>query len=260
MKVPDPLLDKVYRYRSPAGMRHPGRRIARGREEVEVITSGRGRFHLRSGEVREVGAGGMLWYFSGEPIEVTADRRDPYECVVFSFRVSTGRQRRVRRLSFWSEPAEAQRFVRNALERFHPGMPGLAVFSRYCDARMRWELFESERRGELPERSGQDALEGALRWIDAHFREPIEVGAIASAAGVSEPQLYRLIRSRFGESPMRRVIRLRIQQARDLLTSTDLAIKAVGYESGFPDHVHFGRTFREQTGYTPGEYRKLFGR
>ncbi|REH46421.1 AraC-like DNA-binding protein [Tenacibaculum gallaicum] len=51
----------------------------------------------------------------------------------------------------------------------------------------------------------------------------------------------------------------RIKEAKEILqlsTSKDYKILAVAYDSGFKSKTTFNRVFKEQTGYTPSEYRK----
>jgi len=251
-------IHRLWGYRSPAGLIHPGRRIEAGHEEIEILTAGRGDF-LVDGKPRICGPGAMLWFYEGEPIHVTSPREEPYECVVFDLITEASGGARVPRLTHWADPTEARRFVSEALARFHPEMPDLALFTEYHDARMRWEAAESERRRLASGEIASPALAKAEAWIEGHFHEALNVETIAREAGIGTAHLYELFRRRYNESPMKRVIRLRVQRARDLLTTTGLSVKEVGYASGFQDSVHFGRTFKTQTGYAPGVYRRIFG-
>jgi len=251
-------IHRLWRYRSPASHIHPGRRIESGHEEIEILTAGRGDFQV-NGQPHSCGPGAMLWFYEGEPIHVTTPEEDPYECVVFDLVIRDRGAERMPRLTHWADPAEARRFVTEAFARFHPEMPDLALFTEYHDARMRWEAMESERRRSSSGEIASPALAKAEAWIEAHFHEALNVETIAQAAGIGSAHLYDLFRRRYNESPMKRVIRLRVQRARDLLTTTALSVKEVGYASGFQDGVHFGRTFKTQTGYTPGGYRRIYG-
>jgi transcriptional regulator GlxA family with amidase domain len=49
---------------------------------------------------------------------------------------------------------------------------------------------------------------------------------------------------------------IRISQAADLLTTTDLKITDIAYQCGFSSIRTFNRVFLEVTGYTPTEYSK----
>ncbi len=257
------VIESVWGYRSPASHRHPGRKILPGREEVEILTSGFGDFEVE-GRPQRLGAGSMLWYYPGERIHVTTPEVAPYGCVVFELRQHNQSRQQTNhgppRLTTWEDPTEARRFAEAALGRFHPRMEGLALFSEYHIARMRWESAEFQRRRAMGAEALSPALDAALAYIEQHLHEPITIPAIAAAAGVGSAHLFSLFRKRFQESPMRRVIRLRMQRARDLLTTTALSIKEVGGAVGFENNVHFGRTFKALTGQTPAGYRRTFGR
>jgi transcriptional regulator GlxA family with amidase domain len=49
---------------------------------------------------------------------------------------------------------------------------------------------------------------------------------------------------------------LRIDNAKNLLSSTELPISEVGILCGFSDSLYFSRIFRQKTGCSPTEYRR----
>lgn len=51
-------------------------------------------------------------------------------------------------------------------------------------------------------------------------------------------------------------MRLRVEQAAELLTRTDLAISIVAETLGFADENYFIRAFKKRKGKTPLRYRK----
>jgi AraC-like DNA-binding protein len=53
------------------------------------------------------------------------------------------------------------------------------------------------------------------------------------------------------------LVRRRLQRALELLAGTDLSLSAIAYASGFCDHGHFTRRFRQHFGVTPSRYRWL---
>jgi AraC-like DNA-binding protein len=52
------------------------------------------------------------------------------------------------------------------------------------------------------------------------------------------------------------VNRLRIEKAKQLMSSTGLSISQVAYEVGFNSVTHFNRTFRKITGSTPTDFKQ----
>jgi len=60
-------------------------------------------------------------------------------------------------------------------------------------------------------------------------------------------------RIRLGAEP------LRLEEAKQMLETTDLPIEAVANEAGYEDTSFFGRLFRRKTGLSPAHYRLRFG-
>ena len=52
------------------------------------------------------------------------------------------------------------------------------------------------------------------------------------------------------------LIKLRMERAAELLTTTDLSMKEIGNEVGYHEHSHFCRAFREMYSVTPSDYRQ----
>jgi transcriptional regulator GlxA family with amidase domain len=59
-------------------------------------------------------------------------------------------------------------------------------------------------------------------------------------------------------SPIEYLLALRLQEARRLLTSTELTLSAIALNTGFFDQSHFTKRFRKMTGMTPTQFRKTF--
>jgi transcriptional regulator GlxA family with amidase domain len=52
---------------------------------------------------------------------------------------------------------------------------------------------------------------------------------------------------------------LRMQRAKQLLTSTDMKIRSVADACGYGNEKYFYRRFRRRNGLTPGQWRRRFG-
>jgi AraC family transcriptional regulator len=53
-------------------------------------------------------------------------------------------------------------------------------------------------------------------------------------------------------------MRIRIERAKELLSTSELPLVDVGFRSGFSHQSHFSRLFRKLTGTTPLSYRLRF--
>ena len=92
-------------------------------------------------------------------------------------------------------------------------------------------------------------------YISEHYAEPITVGDIASAAGVSEREALRCFTREFGVGPSRYLMMKRLAHAAELLTSTHIPIAEVGRSVGIQSPSNFAQLFRRDYHCTPREYR-----
>lgn len=99
----------------------------------------------------------------------------------------------------------------------------------------------------------------AKQYIQSHFAEPITLEEVAAAIGFSPNYFSTLFKKEVGEGFAKYLTHVRMEQARSLLRETRLSVAEVCRQAGFGDIKHFNRTFRAETGLTPGEYRKLYG-
>lgn len=88
----------------------------------------------------------------------------------------------------------------------------------------------------------------------------LNVDQLASELGLGRSQFYRKIKALTNYSPVELLRRLRLQRARDLLTTTDKSISEIAYEVGFSTPAYFTKCFRDCFGKTPSELREDLGR
>lgn len=102
------------------------------------------------------------------------------------------------------------------------------------------------------------AVRRAEAWLAEHFREPHAVAAVVSAAGLPERSLKRRFKVATGSTIIDHVQNLRIEEAKRLLETGDLAGDAIAAEVGYENPAFFRRLFKRGTGLTPGQYRRMF--
>jgi AraC-like DNA-binding protein len=99
------------------------------------------------------------------------------------------------------------------------------------------------------------ALRRAHDLIDREFASPIDLDAMAGAAGYSRFHFARAFRSAYGESPRAYLTRRRIERAKALLRSANLTVTEICLAVGFESLGSFGSRFRQLVGETPSAYR-----
>jgi transcriptional regulator GlxA family with amidase domain len=98
-------------------------------------------------------------------------------------------------------------------------------------------------------------LRRARDLADRRFAEPLDLEALAEAAGISKYHFNRCFAETYGETPMRYLTRRRIERAQDLLRSANLTITEVCMLVGFSSLGSFSSRFRELVGESPTRYR-----
>jgi AraC-like DNA-binding protein len=99
------------------------------------------------------------------------------------------------------------------------------------------------------------SVERALVFMREHLGEPLTLPQVAKIARFAPSHFARLLRREQGMAFERYLLRLRIEQAKHMLTSTPLRVGRVAERSGFKSRTHFQEVFRKQTGETPIAYR-----
>lgn len=85
---------------------------------------------------------------------------------------------------------------------------------------------------------------------------PWTVDELAELAHLSPSYFQVIYKKAFGITCMNEVINAKTEQAKLLLTSTELPVSAVATEVGYNEVYHFIRQFKKSTGMTPGAFRK----
>jgi AraC family transcriptional regulator len=99
-------------------------------------------------------------------------------------------------------------------------------------------------------------LRRIVEYVEAHTSERIDLGQLATLAGLSQSHFSRAFRSSTGVAPYRWQLDLRIRRAQALLLDARFSLEQVAEATGFSDAVHFGRTFRKLVGATPAAWRR----
>src|SRR6187402_3598815 len=95
--------------------------------------------------------------------------------------------------------------------------------------------------------------------MDTASHEEWPVDRLARVSHVSEAHFARSFKDAFGVPPHRYLLTRRIERATALLRETDLPITDIAFQTGWSSLGTFGRTFRDVTGESPGDYRARQG-
>ena len=95
--------------------------------------------------------------------------------------------------------------------------------------------------------------------LRAHLAGNITIKELATACSLSASHFGRCFRRSFGTSVHQRLIQLRIDHARELLSRTQKTLVEIALVSGFYDQAAFSRTFSRIEHMAPSRWRHLNG-
>lgn len=110
-----------------------------------------------------------------------------------------------------------------------------------------------------PAEDRNPVLWAAVALIEKEYALNYPIAELASRCCVSESRLYHIFREGLGSTPVRYRNEIRIERAAHLLRSTNAPIDEVGEKVGFNSLTYFRETFKQYTGLTPGDYRRVAG-
>ena len=106
-----------------------------------------------------------------------------------------------------------------------------------------------------------DAAVGECQvWLSEHYATRNPVASMVERSSLPPTTFARRFRRATGYTPIDYVHAVRIEEAKQILETTDASIERIGEEVGYEDPASFRRLFRRESGVTPAEYRRLFGR
>lgn len=102
-----------------------------------------------------------------------------------------------------------------------------------------------------------DRLVGQAQvWAADNYAMPAPVSAMAERFGLSERSLLRRFRKATGQTPVEYIQTLRIEEAKQMLETTDTPIEEVAVEVGYTETSSFRNAFRRYVGMPASTYRK----
>lgn len=126
-------------------------------------------------------------------------------------------------------------------------------------------LLQWQPHGQLPyaamSRSTQHedaAVADCQEWLADNYAHHAPVAAMADRAGLPERTLTRRFRKATGLAPLEYVHRLRVEEAKQALETTDEPVEEIARAVGYEDPAFFRRLFRRRTGLPPSAYRRRY--
>jgi len=98
----------------------------------------------------------------------------------------------------------------------------------------------------------------ALKYIKEHFNESITLEDIGEHAGMSKRGMEKAFLKHLGISPATELRRVRLDNAKQLLTETTDKISSIAYDCGYSNSSNLSFAFNRETGMSPRTYRNRY--
>ena len=100
------------------------------------------------------------------------------------------------------------------------------------------------------------AIVSTMQYIKDNFSEKISIETLLKIANMSKSNYIAKFKELSRFTPMKYLTELRIEKAKNMLTSTQKSISTIAQDCGFFDCSHFTSTFKKNTGMSPMHYRQ----
>ena len=107
-------------------------------------------------------------------------------------------------------------------------------------------------------RHNDSLVTAAQLWVADNYALPNPVADMAAQSGLTERSFLRRFKKATGQSPMQYVQTLRIEEAKQLIETTDTALDDIAAEVGYTEASAFRRLFMRLVGVSPAAYRRRF--
>ncbi len=98
-------------------------------------------------------------------------------------------------------------------------------------------------------------IKKSVDYLLKHYNHSdLSIKVIAEQSFMSEVYFRKLFKAEYGISPQKYIIRLRIQCAKELISTGYYSFKEIALMSGYTDYKYFSTEFKKQVGVSPSDY------
>ena len=98
-------------------------------------------------------------------------------------------------------------------------------------------------------------LADIIQYISNNYKNDIGINDISEHVGLSYSHVRKIFKDELRENIIEYINKLRIKEAKNLLSNTNLSIKCIATDLGYNNDQSFTRFFKKYEGITPGDYR-----
>ena len=158
---------------------------------------------------------------------------------------------------FSGTPAAYTQLFKNMIEEFQTCRVG---YQEMLEMNLR-QLFMMIQRTRLEKppivtTAVQLEMDYAQQYFHDHYNEPINIEEYALSRHTSISLFMRNFKKVFGVSPKQYILNIRMNNAQNLLESTDYTVAEIAAIVGYDNSLYFSRIYHKQKGQAPSDYRK----
>lgn len=102
------------------------------------------------------------------------------------------------------------------------------------------------------------AISKAQEWLELNYAQNITIDSMASQQAMTRRTFERRFKKATGTSPIKYLQKLRIENAKILLETSDNNFDEITYAVGYEDPSTFRKVFQKNSGLSPSSYREKF--
>lgn len=104
---------------------------------------------------------------------------------------------------------------------------------------------------------GMKGLEAAVALVHARFRENLSIAEIAAAGAMSVAMLERRMKRYLGLTPSRLIVRVRVEEAVELIIRSHERLVDIASDCGFTDQAAMSKQVKQLLGVSPRDLRQV---
>jgi two-component system response regulator YesN len=105
------------------------------------------------------------------------------------------------------------------------------------------------------EEKSNTVIETAQAYIQENYARDISLDDVSKAVNISPYYFSKIFKEGTGEGFVEYLTNIRIEKAKELLSTTEYSMREICSMCGYSDPNYFSRSFKKKIGVTPTEYK-----
>lgn len=106
------------------------------------------------------------------------------------------------------------------------------------------------------EEKSTDVIKVAGKYIQDNYSKDISLDDVSRVVGISPYYFSKIFKEEMGVNFIEYLTNIRIERAKELLTTSEMSMKEICIMCGYSDPNYFSRTFKKNVGVTPTEFKE----